>query len=141
MNVPSHELCQRLIKLHSDLGESNGADRLDPLLAVLAENGLSGSDWPELFALCRMSSSQPKRLRRWVRGVHELNGRASAPGERRKARDGLIRRLLLAPISRIASPVCADLSVVSTFVDSLVGSQAIDSLRLCRCAACSGGGA
>jgi hypothetical protein len=93
MNLTAPEIRQRLIALHSDLGQSNGADCLDPLLAVLAENGLSWSDWPELFAVCGMSSSQPKRLRRWVRGVHELIGRASTPGERRKARDGLIRRL------------------------------------------------
>jgi hypothetical protein len=93
MNLAAPEIPQRLIALHSDLGQSNGADCLDPLLAVLAENGLSWSDWPKLFALCGMSSSQPKRLRRWVRGVHELIGRASTPGERRKARDGLIRRL------------------------------------------------
>ena len=93
MNLTAPEIRQRLIALHSDLGQSNGADCLDPLLAVLAENGLSWSDWPELFALYGMSSSQPKRLRRWVRGVHELIGRASTPGERRKARDGLIRRL------------------------------------------------
>jgi hypothetical protein len=93
MNLAAPEMRQRLIALHCDLGQSNGADRLDPLLEVLAENGLSWSDWPELFALCGMSSSQPKRLRRWVRGVHELIGRASTPGERRKARNGLIRRL------------------------------------------------
>jgi hypothetical protein len=93
MNLPAPEILQRLIALHSDLGQSNGADCLDPLLRVLAENGFSWSDWPELFALYAMSSSQPKRLRRWVRGVHELIGRASMPGERRKARDGLIRRL------------------------------------------------
>src|SRR6516162_5129501 len=93
MNLAAPEIPQRLIALHSDLGQSNGADCLDPLLAVLAENGLSWSDWPKLFALCGMSSSQPKRLRRWVRGVHELIGRASTPGERRKARDGLIKRL------------------------------------------------
>jgi hypothetical protein len=93
MNLPAPEIRQRLIALHSDLGQSNGADCLDPLLKVLAENGLSWSDWPELFALCGMSSSQPKPLRRWVRGVHELIGRASTPGEQRKARDGLIRRL------------------------------------------------
>jgi hypothetical protein len=93
MNLPAPEIRQRLIALHSDLGQSNGADRLDPLLELLAENGLSWSDWPELFALCGISSSQPKRLCRWVRGVHELMGRASTPGERRKARDGLIRRL------------------------------------------------
>ena len=93
MNLLAPEIRQRLIALHSDLGQSNGADRLDHLLELLAENGLSWSDWPELFALCGMSSSQPKRLRRWVRGVHELIGRASTPGERRKARDGLIRRL------------------------------------------------
>jgi hypothetical protein len=93
MNVPAPEICQRLIALHSDLGQSNNADCLGPLLKVLAESGLSWSDWPELFALCGMSSSQPKGLRRWVRGVHELIGRASTPGERRKARDGLIRRL------------------------------------------------
>ena len=40
-----------------------------------------------------MTSSQPNRLRRWVRGVHELIGRASTPNERRKARNGLIKRL------------------------------------------------
>src|SRR6516162_5971151 len=93
MNLPAPEIRQRLIALHSDLGQSNGADCLDPLLKVLAENGLSWSDWPELFALCGMSSSQPKGLRRSVRGMHELVGRASTPGERHKARDGIIRGL------------------------------------------------
>jgi hypothetical protein len=93
MNLPAPEICQRLIALHSDLGQSNGADGLDLLLKVLAENGLSWSDFPELFALCGMSSPQPKGLRRSVRGMHELVGRASTPGERRKARDGIIRRL------------------------------------------------
>jgi hypothetical protein len=93
MNLPAPEILQRLIALHSDLGQSNGADCLDTLFEVLAENGFSWSDWPELFALCAKSSSQPKGLRRWVRGVHELIGRASTPGERRRARDKLIRRL------------------------------------------------
>jgi hypothetical protein len=93
MNLPAPEVLQRLIALHGDLGQSNGADCLDPLLQVLAGNGLSWSDFPELFALCAMSSSQPKRLRRRVGGLHELIGRASTPGERRKARDSLIRRL------------------------------------------------
>jgi hypothetical protein len=93
MNLLALDIRQRLIALHSDLGQSNGADHLDPLLELLAENGLSWSDGPELFSLWGMSSFQSKRLRRWVRGVHELIGRASTPGERRKARDGLIRRL------------------------------------------------
>ena len=93
MNLLAPDILQRLIALHSDLGKSNGADCLDHLLELLAENGLSWSDWPELFAQCGMSSSQPERLGRWVRGVHELIGRASTPGERRKARDGIIRRL------------------------------------------------
>jgi hypothetical protein len=93
MNLPSREICQRLIALHRDFGQSNGADRLDLLLGLLAENGLSWSDWPEFFALCGMSSSRSKQLRRKVRGLHELTGRASTHGERRKARDGLIRRL------------------------------------------------
>src|SRR6516162_3006906 len=93
MNLPAPEIRQRLIALHSDLGQSNGANCLDPLLAVLAENGLSWSDLPELFARCGMSSSQPKGLRRSVRGMHELVGRGSAPGECRRARDKLIRRL------------------------------------------------
>jgi hypothetical protein len=93
MNLPAPEILQRLIALHGDLGQSNGADCLDPLLQVLAGNGLSWSDFPELFALCAMSSSQPKRLRRRVGGLHELIGRASTPGERWKARDSLIRRL------------------------------------------------
>ena len=52
MNVPSHEICQRLIKLHCDLGQSNGADCLDALLKALDEAGLSWSDLPGLFALC-----------------------------------------------------------------------------------------
>ena len=90
MNLPPPEICQQLIALHDHLGQSNGADYLDPLLKLLADNALSWSDWPELFALHGLTSSQPKRLRRWVRGVHELIGRASTPGERRKARDGLI---------------------------------------------------
>src|SRR6516225_1126989 len=93
MNVPSHEICQRLIKLHCDLGQSNGADCLDPLLNVLAQNGLSWSDLPQLFFVCGMTSSQPKRLRRSVNGLHELIGRASTVGERRRARDKLIKRL------------------------------------------------
>jgi hypothetical protein len=93
MNVPSHEICQRLIKLHCDLGQSNGADCLDPLLNVLAQSGLSWSDLPELFFVCGMTSSQPKRLRRSVNGMHELVGRASTLGERRRARDKLIKRL------------------------------------------------
>ena len=93
MNLPPPEICQQLIALHDHLGQSNGADYLDPLLKLLADNALSWSDWPELFALHGLTSSQPKRLRRWVRGVHELIGRASTPGERRKARDGLIKRL------------------------------------------------
>ena len=40
-----------------------------------------------------MTSSQPARLRRWVRGTHELVGRASTLNERRKARNSLIKRL------------------------------------------------
>ena len=55
MNLPAPEILQRLIALHSDLGQSNDADLLDHLLEFLAENGLSWSDWPELFALCGMS--------------------------------------------------------------------------------------
>jgi hypothetical protein len=93
MNAPPPEICQQLIALHAHLGQSDGADRLGDLLKLLAENALSWSDWPELFALHGQTSSQPERLRRWVRGVHELIGRASTPTERRKARDGLIRRL------------------------------------------------
>ena len=93
MNLPPPEICQHLIALHAHLGQSDGADRLDDLLKLLAENALSWSDWPELFALHGLTSSQPERLRRWVRGVHELIGRASTPTERRKARDGLIKRL------------------------------------------------
>jgi hypothetical protein len=92
-DLPSPEICQRLIALHAQLGESDGADLLDDLLKLLTENGLSWSDWPELFALHGLSSSQPERLRRWIRGVHELVGRASTPNERRKARNGLIKRL------------------------------------------------
>jgi len=93
MNLPPPGICQHLIALHDHLGQSNGAGYLDPLLKLLAENALSWSVWPELFALHELTSSQPKRLRRWVRGVHELIGRASTPSERRKARDGLIKRL------------------------------------------------
>ena len=93
MNAPSQELCQRLIKLHCDLGQSNGADCLDALLKALDEAGLSWSDLPELFALCGMTSSQPKGLRRRVRALHELVGRASTANERRRARDKIIRQL------------------------------------------------
>jgi len=93
MKVPPPEICQQLIALHAHLGQSDGADRLDDLLKLLAENALSWSDWPELFALHGLTSPQPERLRRWVRGVHELIGRASTSTERRKARDGLIKRL------------------------------------------------
>ena len=85
MNLPPPGICEHLFALHGHLGQSNGADYLDPLLQLLAENALSWSDWPELFALHGLSSSQPKRLRRWVRGVHELIGRASTLSERRKA--------------------------------------------------------
>src|SRR5271165_4191590 len=93
MNLPPSEICQHLIALHGRLGQSDGTDHLDALFTLLAENALSWSDWPELFALHGMTSSQPNRLRRWVRGVHELIGRASTPNERRKARNGLIKRL------------------------------------------------
>jgi hypothetical protein len=44
MNLLAPEILQRLIALHSDLGQSNGADRLDPLLKVLAENGFKPAD-------------------------------------------------------------------------------------------------
>jgi hypothetical protein len=92
MNLPTPEICQRLIALHRDLGQSN--ETLEPLLKVLAENGLSWSDLPELFFVCGIaSSSHPKRLRRSVNGMHELIGRASTLGERRRARDKLIKRL------------------------------------------------
>jgi hypothetical protein len=93
MNLPPPEICQPLFALHARLGESDGADHLDPLLKLLADNGLSWSDWPELFALQGLTSSQPGRLRRWVRGTHELVGRASTLNERRKARNALIKRL------------------------------------------------
>jgi hypothetical protein len=89
MNLPPPGIFQHLIALHARLGESDGADHLDALLKLLAENGLSWSDWPELFASQRLTSSQPGRLRRWVRGTHELVGRASTPNERRKARNAL----------------------------------------------------
>jgi hypothetical protein len=59
----------------------------------LDEAGLSWSDLPELFFVCGMTSSQPKRLRRSVNGMHELIGRASTLGERRRWRDKLIKRL------------------------------------------------
>jgi hypothetical protein len=93
MDLPPPEVCQRLITLHAQLGESDGAGHLDVLLELLAENSLSWSDLPEFFALQGMTSSQQARLRRWIRGVHELIGRASTLSERRKARNGLIKRL------------------------------------------------
>jgi hypothetical protein len=77
MNPPPPEIRQHLITLHARLGQSDGTDHLDVLLTLLAENGLSWSDWPEFFASHGMASLQPKRLRRWVRGVDELIGRAS----------------------------------------------------------------
>jgi hypothetical protein len=93
MDLPPSEICKELIALHARLGESDGADHLNALLKLLADNALSWSDWPELFALHGLTSSQSERLGRWVRGVHEMIGRASTPGERWKARDELIRRL------------------------------------------------
>jgi hypothetical protein len=66
MTLPPDEVCQRLTELHGLLGQSN--DHLDPLLKMLAENGLSWSDWPEFFFLCRVSSSaHPKKFRRRAR--------------------------------------------------------------------------
>jgi hypothetical protein len=47
----------------------------------------------EFFVSHGMASSQPKRLRRLVRGVHELIGRASTLDQRRTARNALIKRL------------------------------------------------
>src|SRR6476646_5720600 len=93
MNLPPPGICQHLIGLHARLGESDGADHLDALLKLLTDNGLSWSDWPELFDLQGLTSSQPERLRRWARGTHELLGRASTLNERRKARNALIKRL------------------------------------------------
>lgn len=93
MKLPPPEVCQCMIALHANIGQSNGADYVDTLLKLLSENGLSWSDWPEIFALHGSTSCQSKRIRRWVRGVHELMGRASTLGERRKARNGLIKRL------------------------------------------------
>ncbi len=93
MNLPPPEIFQHLIGLHARLGESDGADHLDALLKLLTDNGLSWSDWPELFDLQGLTSSQPERLRRRARGMHELVGRASTLNERRQARNGLIRLL------------------------------------------------
>jgi hypothetical protein len=92
MTLPPDEVCQRLRELHGLLGQSN--DYLDPLLKMLAENGLSWSDWPEFFFLRGVSSSaQPKKFRRRARALHELIGRGSAPIDQRNARNGLIKQL------------------------------------------------
>ena len=64
MNLPPPEICQQLIALHARLGQSNGADHLDPVLKLIADNGLSWSDWPEFFALHGLKSSKAKQLHR-----------------------------------------------------------------------------
>jgi hypothetical protein len=81
MNLPPPEIRQHLIALHADLGQLH--DSLDLLLKQLAENALSWSDLPELFALCGLTSSRfisfdvkkAERLSRSVNGLHELIGR------------------------------------------------------------------
>ena len=93
MNLPAPEICQRLLALHRDLGQS--ADHLDPLLALLAANGLTWGDLPALFAQLGMevTSPPPKALGRTVCSLHAAMGRASTLGQRQKARDALVKRL------------------------------------------------
>jgi hypothetical protein len=92
MNLPSDEVCQRLTELHRLLGQS--ADHLDPLLELLAEHGMSWSDWPEFFNRRKaLPSGQPAKLRNTVRGIHELIGRASTRAQQLSARNKLIQFL------------------------------------------------
>ena len=94
MDLPSSKICQQIITLHNGLGQSNGADCLDPLLKLLDENALSWSDLPEFFHERGLrSSSSSKRVRRTVCGMHALVGRASTPSQRLNARNKLIKRL------------------------------------------------
>jgi hypothetical protein len=92
MNLPPLEVRQRLLARHRDLGQS--ADHLDPLLDLLAENGLEWGDWPELFTAMGMgtTSFRSNAFRR-VRGLHAAMGRASTLAQRRKARDALVKHL------------------------------------------------
>jgi uncharacterized protein DUF3631 len=94
MNPPPDEIRQRLIALHNDLGQSNGADCLEPLLKLLAEHGLSWSDLPELFDLWGFTSTTAsKAVRRTICGMHAQMGRGSTVGQQRTARNLLIRKL------------------------------------------------
>jgi hypothetical protein len=94
MDLPPPEICQQIIALHNRLGQSNGAECLDTLLKLFDENGLSWSDLPELFAWHGLtSSSQTKKVRRTVCGMHALVGRASTPSQRLNARNQLIKKL------------------------------------------------
>jgi hypothetical protein len=94
MTPPPDEICQRLMQLHSDLGQSNGAESLDPLLKLLAEHGLSWSDFPELFHLRGgPSSAQPAKLCHTVAGIHALVGRASTRPQQLNCRNKLIKVL------------------------------------------------
>lgn len=92
MNLPPDEACQRLAELHCLLGQS--ADHLDPLVEMLVGNSMSWSDWPEFFNRRKVpSSGQPQKLRRTVRAIHELIGRASTRPVQLSARNKLIKFL------------------------------------------------
>jgi hypothetical protein len=94
MNPPPNEIRQRLIALHNDLGQSNGADCLEPLLKLLEDHGLTWGDWPELFCSWGLkSTTASKSVCRTIRGIHAQMGRGSTVATQRTARNHLIRKL------------------------------------------------
>jgi hypothetical protein len=91
MNLPPPEIRLVLVQAHARIGDSNGADELEKVHQLLAAHGLTWSDWTEFFGLMTPPSAMPHKQRRRFLGLHASMGRASTAGQRKHARNVLIK--------------------------------------------------